>query len=123
LSTDPAWTYIPVRRLFLTAARWVERNLVEVTFEPNNTALWVRIERELGAYFEQLFHQGALRGATPEQAFYVKCNAETNSAADRDAGTVTTEIGLAPAVPNEFVVVTIVHQPGGVSVLGPVRPT
>jgi hypothetical protein len=123
LSDQPAWTYVPVRRLFLTAARWVERNLVDVTFEPNDPTLWVRIERELGQYFEQLFRQGALRGATPEQAFYVKCDAETNDAAARDAGTVTTEIGLAPAVPNEFVVVTIVHQPGGVSVLGPVRPT
>jgi hypothetical protein len=123
IADDPAWRYLNVRRLFLTAARWLELTLGDIAFEANDAGLWARVEREVSAYFEELYRRGALRGASPEEAFYVKCDAETNPADSRDVGRVVTEIGLAPALPNEFVVVTIVHQPGGVSVLGPVRPS
>jgi len=60
-----------------------------------------------------------LKGRTPEEAFYVKCNAETNSAAVRENGEIVTEIGLAPGVPLEFVVVRLIQGRGGVSLVGP----
>jgi phage tail sheath protein FI len=122
LSSDPEWSYVSVRRLFLTAARWIDRNLEDVAFETHDSALWGRIERELTAYLEDLFRRGALRGATAEEAFYVKCDAETNPLEGREQGRVVTEIGLAPASPNEFVVVYVVHEAGGTTVTGPVRP-
>jgi hypothetical protein len=122
LSSDPEWRHVSVRRLFLTAARWIERNLADAAFEVHDPALWGRIERELSAYFEDLFRRGALRGATAEEAFYVKCDAETNPLEGREQGRVVTEIGLAPASPNEFVVVYVVHEAGGTTVTGPVRP-
>jgi hypothetical protein len=122
LSSDPEWRYVSVRRLFLTAARWMDRNLADAAFETHDPALWGRIERELTAYFEDLFRRGALRGATAEEAFYVKCDAETNPLEGREQGRVVTEIGLAPASPNEFVVVYVVHEAGGTTVTGPVRP-
>ncbi|UCC61906.1 MAG: phage tail sheath family protein [Anaerolineae bacterium] len=122
LSREPAWTYVNVRRLFLTAGRWIERAMAGVVLEPNDFRLWVRIERELRAYFGDLFRRGALRGSTEEEAFYVKCDAETNPPQVQEAGMVVTEIGLAPAIPNEFVVVRIIHGASGVTIAGPTRP-
>ncbi|MBI9044433.1 MAG: phage tail sheath family protein [Anaerolineaceae bacterium] len=122
LSHDPTWLYISVRRLFLTTARWIDRNLVNVAFEPNDSRLWARIERELSIYFRQLHQQGALKGSSPKEAFFVKCNAELNPCEVRQAGQVNTEIGLAPAAPNEFVVVRIVHKTSSVAEAGPTQP-
>jgi hypothetical protein len=122
LSNDPNWSYVNVRRLFLTAGRWIERNLTWASLEPNDPRLWARITRELTGYFDGLFRQGALKGRTAQEAFYVKCDAETNPSAVRDAGRVVTEIGLAPAVPHEFIVVRITHGANGMTVTGPDRP-
>jgi phage tail sheath protein FI len=122
LSQEPTWTYVNVRRLFLAAARWIHRSLADVAFEPNDPLLWARIERELNGYFNTLFQRGALRGATPEEAFYARCDATTNPLDARDQGQVVTEIGLAPSLPNEFVVVQIIHGASGVTMAGPRLP-
>ncbi len=82
------------------------------TFEPNEPRLWVRIQRELTTYLTKLLRDGALKGATPDQAFYVKCDAETNPPDLREVGQVVTEIGLAPLAPAEFIVVRIIHRAG-----------
>lgn len=115
LSLQPAWTYISVRRLFLTAARWMELNLAATAFEPHDPRLWNRITRELTTWFEGLFRAGALKGRTAAEAFFVKCDGETNPPEVRDTGRVVTVIGLAPGLPNEFVVVRIIHGAGGVA--------
>jgi uncharacterized protein len=115
------WTYVNVRRLFLTAGRWIERAMAGVVFEPNDVRLWVRLERELSAYLSDLFRRGALMGRTEEEAFYVRCNAETNPPQVREAGQVVTEIGLAPALPGEFVVVRLIHGASGLTIAGPSR--
>jgi uncharacterized protein len=122
LSGEPAWAYVNVRRIFLTAARWMEWNMCDVAFEPHNPRLWARIERELTTYFNDQFLAGALRGRTPQEAFYVKCNAETNPPDVREAGQVITEIGLAPTIPYEFVIVRLIHGTRGVSMTGPTSP-
>lgn len=116
---DTQWRYINVRRLFMTVERWIERNMPDIVFEPNNQRLWARITRELGAYFRGLLLSGALKGRTVEEAFYVKCDQETNSPQNRESGRVITEIGLAPTVPNEFVVVRIIQSTSGLTVAGP----
>jgi phage tail sheath protein FI len=112
LSRDPNWRYVNVRRLFLTVGRVIERNQIGATFDPNSPQLWNRIQRELSAYFTQLWQDGALQGQTPTQAFYVKCDAQTNPPEIREAGQVITEIGLAPATPAEFIVVRIIQHAG-----------
>jgi hypothetical protein len=122
LSREPAWTYINVRRIFLTAGRWIEYEMADVVFEPHTPTLWARIRRDLSVYFEDLFQQGALKGSTPAEAFFVRCDEELNPPEVRDAGAVITEIGLAPALPSEFVVVRIMHTPSGVTITGPTRP-
>ncbi len=110
LSRHLNWRYVNVRRLFLTVGRVIERNQIGATFDPNSPQLWNRIQRELTAYFTQLWQAGALQGQTPAQAFYVKCDAETNPLEVREVGQVMTEIGLAAAKPSEFIVVRIIQH-------------
>ena len=93
-----------------------------IVFEPHSPNLWERIKRELNVYFDRLFQQGALKGSTPQEAFYVKCDEAINPPEVRDAGLVITEIGLAPALPNEFIVVRIIHGASGITITGPTRP-
>jgi hypothetical protein len=119
LSRDGAWRHVGVRRVFLTVGRWIERNLAAAAFEPSTPLLWARIGREVGAYLAELFRRGALQGRTPAEAFYVHCDASVNPRDVREAGVVVIEIGLAPVVPNEFVVVRFTHGPGGVDLAGP----
>jgi phage tail sheath protein FI len=121
VSREPAWRYVNVRRIFLTAARWIELTLADAPFEPNDPALWARIRLTLSRYFTDLFRRGALKGASADEAFYVRCDADTNRPEDRDAGRVVVEIGLAPVLPHEFVVVHITRSAGGVTITGPVR--
>lgn len=110
---DLDWLYVNVRRLFLTVRRWIDLNMGWATFEPNDFRLWVRILRELTTFLTKLQRDGALQGATPAEAFYVKCDAENNPPELRDLGQVVIEIGLAPLSPAEFIVVRIVRQVGG----------
>jgi len=110
LSRQSEWRYVSVRRLVLTVRRWIDQNMTWAAFEPNGPRLWVRINRELTAYLTNLWQDGAMAGTSPAEAFYVKCDAETNPAEGREAGQVVTEIGLAPSAPFEFVVVRIIHR-------------
>jgi phage tail sheath protein FI len=110
LSRQDEWRYVNVRRLFLTVRRWVAINMTWAAFEPNDTRLWNRIRRELEAYLSQLWREGALAGATPEESYFVRCDAETNPPEGRELGQVVTEIGLAPAAPAEFIVVRITQH-------------
>ena len=116
LSRDPNWRYINVRRVFLTLGRWIDANMRWASFEPNSPRLWVRIQRELSVYLDRLWQAGALQGQSPQQAFYVKCDAETNPPDRREAGELITEIGLAVAAPAEFLVIRIIHRAGGIEV-------
>lgn len=116
LSNESEWQQVNVQRLFITVGRWLEKFMTELPFEPNNPLLWVRISREVAAFMNVLFEQGALKGQLADHAFYVKCDAETNPPEVRDAGLVIAEIGLAAAVPSEFIQVRVVHGSSGVSV-------
>ena len=112
LSRDTEWLYVSVRRLVLTLRRWIDANMAWASFEPNTPQLWVRIKRELDVYLTELWRAGALRGQASEEAFYVKCDAETNPPEVREAGQTATEIGLAPGAPAEFLIVRIIHHTG-----------
>jgi phage tail sheath protein FI len=73
-------------------------------FEPNTPALWAKIERNVTAFLTTLWRSGALFGTTPQEAFFVKCDAETNPANLRELGQVVTEIGVSLVRPAEFVI-------------------
>ena len=122
LSGDPGWRSIVARRVFLTMGRWLERFLTQLAYEPNDVRLWVRIMRELTAYLDDLFQHGALKGRTAEEAFFVKCDSETNPPEVTDAGMVVTNVGVALTTPAEFIVVRIIHGTSGV-IIQPVSAT
>jgi hypothetical protein len=98
------FSYINIRRLFLFLRESIDEGLQWAVFEPNTSDLWAKIVRNTSAFLENVWRTGALFGNTPDQAFYVKCDEETNPAAVRDAGQVVTEIGVAVVKPAEFVI-------------------
>jgi phage tail sheath protein FI len=116
LAKEGEWRYLNVRRLFIMVRESVQRSMRWVVFEPNDRTLWNAIKRDVRAYLMRLWREGALMGATPEQAFFVKCDEETNPPEEIDAGRVTTIIGLAPVKPAEFVVFKIGQHVGGAEV-------
>jgi phage tail sheath protein FI len=116
ISSDPSWRYLNVRRLF----NYIEESILEgtqwVVFEPNDLDLWQRIKRTITAFLLGVWRDGALFGATPDAAFYVKCDEETNPPDVVDRGQVVCEIGIAPVKPAEFVVFRLAQFSGGADV-------
>src|SRR6266545_17147 len=106
------WKHVPVRRLFLFLRESIDEGTQWVVFEPNDTSLWAKITRNVTAFLTNVWRSGALFGATPQEAFYVKCDAETNPPEVRDAGQVVTEIGVAVVKPAEFVIFRISQWAG-----------
>jgi uncharacterized protein len=116
LSSDAQWRYINVRRLFNFVEESIELGTQWVVFEPNDRDLWERIKRDIKAFLTRVWRDGALFGATPDEAFYVKCDDELNTVEIRDAGQVIIEIGIAPVKPAEFVIFRISQWAGGAAV-------
>ena len=106
------WRYVNVRRLFLFLRESIDEGTQWVVFEPNTPDLWSKITRNITAFLTNVWRAGALFGNTPQEAFYVKCDAETNPPEVRDAGQVVTEIGVAVVKPAEFVIFKISQWAG-----------
>jgi phage tail sheath protein FI len=117
LSSDPAWRYLNVRRLFNYLEESILGGTQWVVFEPNDDALWARIRRTISAFLVMEWRRGALFGLTPDEAFFVKCDRETNPAESIDAGQVVCEIGIAPVKPAEFVIFRLAQVSGGTSLV------
>jgi phage tail sheath protein FI len=96
--------YINVRRLFNYLHGSIDQGTQWAVFEPNDAALWAKITRNVSAFLKGVWETGALFGEKQEDAFYVKCDAETNPPESRDLGQVITEIGVAITRPAEFVI-------------------
>jgi hypothetical protein len=113
LSSDPEWRYVNVRRLF----NYLEDSILSGTqwavFEPNDNALWAKLRRSISAFLVMEWRKGALFGLTPAEAFYVKCDSETNPPEVIEAGQVICEIGIAPVKPAEFVIFRLSQFSGG----------
>ena len=116
LSLDPLSRYVNVRRVALAIIKNILSNMQRMVFEPNDTRLRNNIVATLRLFFLDLFQSGALAGATPEEAFFVKCNEENNPPEVVDLGQIITEIGFAPAKPAEFILVTIKRTADSLSV-------
>jgi phage tail sheath protein FI len=101
------WKYLPVRRLALYIEQTLYRGTQWAVFEPNDEPLWSQIRLNVGAFLHRLFRQGAFQGRTPREAYLVKCDVETTSQEDVDAGIVIIVVGFAPLKPAEFVFITI----------------
>lgn len=107
LTSNPAWRYLNVRRLFNFVEKSIEGGTQWVVFEPNEPRLWGRVRRDVTAFLTMVWRDGALFGGSPSEAFYVKCDEELNPPESRDLGRLVIEIGLAPVKPAEFVIFRI----------------
>jgi phage tail sheath protein FI len=107
------WRYVNVRRLFNMIEESIARGTRWTVFEPNDFSLWQAVTRDVGAFLTLLWRDGALVGATPAQAFFVKCDAETNPPEVVDAGRLVIEVGIAPVKPAEFIIFRIGQWSGG----------
>ena len=112
LSSDPAWRYINVRRLYNYVEKSIENGTQWVVFEPNDRSLWSRVDRDITAFLRGVWRDGALFGNTPSEAFYVKVDDELNPPESRDLGRLIIEIGMCPVKPAEFVIFRISQWAG-----------
>ncbi|MEU5254689.1 phage tail sheath family protein [Streptomyces longwoodensis] len=113
LSSDPAWRYLNVRRYFNYLEESILIGTQWVVFEPNDQHLWARIRRNISAFLVNEWRNGALFGSRAEEAYYVKCDEETNPPESVDLGRVVCEIGIAPVKPAEFVIFRLAQFSSG----------
>jgi phage tail sheath protein FI len=107
ITSDPAWRYVNVRRLFIYIERTLEVNLQWVVFEPNDYDLWARVRRGISDFLTAVWRSGGLMGKTAEEAYFVKCDRTTMTQDDLDNGRLVCMVGVAPVRPAEFVVFRI----------------
>lgn len=101
------WKYVPVRRVALYIEESLYRGTQFAVFEPNDEPLWSQIRLSVGSFMNGLFRQGAFQGASPKDAYFVKCDSTTTTQADIDLGIVNIQVGFAPLKPAEFVIISI----------------
>lgn len=107
------WRYVNVRRLVNMIEESIKDSTRWVVFEPNDRTLWKSIRRDVRAFLMQLWRDGALMGAAPEQAFFVQCDEETNPPESIDQGRVVIRVGISPVKPAEFVIFQIGQTAAG----------
>lgn len=112
-ATDQSWRYINVRRLFIFMEESIRRGTEWVVFEPNDADLWARVRRTVSAFLRGLWMQGALVGATPEQAYFILCDESNNPPSSVDEGRLIVDVGIAPVKPAEFVIFRISQWQSG----------
>jgi phage tail sheath protein FI len=113
MSSDPEWRYINVRRLFNYVAGSIMAGTQWSVFEPNDPILWQKLSINIWSFLNRVYRSGALFGASATDAFFVKCDAETNPTENIEAGMVVCEIGICPVKPAEFVIFRLSQFTGG----------
>jgi len=104
MSSNGQWRYVPVRRLFMFIEQSVELATQWVVFEPNSEFTWIRVVASVSNFLGTQWRNGALFGATPEEAYFVKCDRTTMTPDDIDNGRLICLVGIAPVKPAEFVI-------------------
>jgi uncharacterized protein len=107
VSSDPSWRFVNVRRLMIMIERAIGKSLQWAVFEPNDAHLRDKIAIAIAGFLDHLWRQGALAGATAEESYYVLCGDTNNPPAEQAEGRLLAEVGVAPAIPAEFVVLRI----------------
>jgi uncharacterized protein len=116
LAVNSLWRYLNLRRLFNQIEESIEEGTRWIVFEPNDRPLWQAIKRDVTAFLMNYWRNGALRGRTPEEAFFVKCDEENNPFDRIKNGEVHIDIGIAPVFPAEFVIFHIFQKEDGAEV-------
>lgn len=107
MSQDTQWRYVNLRRLFVYIERSLEAGTQWVVFEPNDSRLWGQVKRNITAFLTRLWRDGALYGSSPEEAFFVKVDADNNPSSERELGYLNIAVGVAPVKPAEFVIIRV----------------
>lgn len=108
---DNEWKYVPVRRLYIFVEESIKKATEFVVFEPNDANTWVRVRAMIENFLTGLWRDGALAGATAEDAFFVKVGlGETMTAQDILEGRMIVEIGMAAVRPAEFIIIRFMHK-------------
>jgi phage tail sheath protein FI len=107
LASDALWKYVNVRRLFIFLERSIYEGTQWVVFEPNDQRLWARVVDTVRLFLRQQWRQGALMGATEDQAFQIACDQSTMTPEDILNGMLICQVGIAPVRPAEFVIFQI----------------
>ncbi|MCX5001183.1 phage tail sheath subtilisin-like domain-containing protein [Streptomyces sp. NBC_00638] len=112
ISSDPQWRYVPVRRTAIMLRVSIYYGIQWAVFEPNDESLWSQLRLSISSFMMTLYRQGSFQGSSAAQAFFVKCDGETTTQADIEAGVVNVLVGFAPLRPAEFIVVKISQKAG-----------
>jgi phage tail sheath protein FI len=107
VTSDSAWRYINVRRLFIFLEASIDAGTQWVVFEPNDEPTWARVRQSITNFLTTQWRNGALQGKTASEAFFVKCDRTTMTQDDIDNGRLICVIGVAPVKPAEFVIFRI----------------
>ena len=108
---DNEWRYIPVRRLYIFIEESVKKATEFVVFEPNDANTWLRVKTMIENFLSRLWRDGALAGAKPEEAYFVRVGlGQTMNAIDILEGRMNIEIGLAAVRPAEFIILKFSHK-------------
>ncbi len=108
---DNEWRYVPVRRFFIFAEESIKKGSEWVVFEPNDANTWVRVRAMIENFLIKQWRAGALAGAKPEQAFFVRVGlGQTMTALDILEGRMNIEIGMAVVRPAEFIILKFSHK-------------
>lgn len=110
ISSNGLWKYVNVRRLFIFVEQSIKANTSWVVFEPNSEVLWARVRRTVEMFLATVWRDGALVGASPEEAFFVEIGSTTMTQDDIDNGRLICNIGIAPVKPAEFVIFRITQH-------------
>ena len=111
-SSDPSWKYVNIRRLFIFIEESIKANTNWAVFEPNDQALWTRVQRTISVFLNNMWRNGSLAGASADEAFFVNIGRNTMSQDDIDNGRLVCVIGVAPVKPAEFVIFRITQNTG-----------
>jgi uncharacterized protein len=109
---DADWKYINVRRLFIMLRRSLEEGTQWAAFEPNEPRTWERLTRDVDEFLKRLWADGYFAGTNPEDSYFVKCDGTTTTSEERAVGQLVMEIGVAPAIPTEYIIFNVVQKMG-----------
>ncbi|MBP1202416.1 phage tail sheath protein FI [Duganella sp. 1411] len=113
LSSDPDWRFVNVRRLMSMIAKAIDLSIQWAVFEPNDWHTRAKLSMVIGSFLRGLWARGALVGAAADEAYYVRCDDSNNPPGTRERGQLLVQVGVAPSVPFEFIVLRIGRDANG----------
>ena len=104
------------RRLLLMIERSLESAIQWAVFEGNDWLARAKLALTVDSFLRELWSRGALMGASPQEAFFVRCDDTNNPSDARARGELLLEIGVAASVPFEFVVLRLGRSANGLEI-------